>query len=132
MKATIRTLVLASVLGLGGMAAAQAADTDAAAPQPGIDCPGPGMMGKGPGPAGMKGRHMNPDRELTADQVRVLTQAQLIRMGDDDELKVGEVRESTAKTFTVQLVKADGSVARTIELSKNGMPLRGGPRGPQQ
>lgn len=131
MKATIRTLALASVLGLGGLTAAQAADT-APAPQLGIDCPGPGMMGKGPGPGGMKGRRFDADRELTADQVRVLTQAHLIRMGDDAELKVGEVRESTAKTFTVQLLNADGSVARTIELAKNGMPLRGGPRGPQQ
>lgn len=133
MTKMFKTLALAGALGLGGLGAAFAADTSAPA-QPGIDCPGPAMMrgtgpdGKGPG----FGHRVDPNRELTADQIRVLTQAHLIRMGDDDELKVGEIRESTAKTYTVQLLKADGSVARTVELAKNGMPLRGGPRMQQQ
>lgn len=107
-------------LGLGSVAWAQSGDA-AAAQQPGIDCPGPGpgMMGRQGGP----GRRFDADREFTADQIRVLTEARLIRMGDDDELKVGEIRESTAKSYSVQLLKADGTVARTIELAKNGMPM---------
>ncbi len=132
MKTTFQTLALAAALGFGGLAAAQAADT---APQPEVDCPAPMAMRGGPGmgkDGGFRGRHFDPDRELSAEQVRVLTQAHLIRMGDDGEFKVGEIRESTAKTYTVQLLKSDGSVARTLELAKNGMPLRGGPKMQQQ
>ncbi|SBV98881.1 exported hypothetical protein [uncultured Alphaproteobacteria bacterium] len=134
---TIATLAMLGAFGLGGAAwaADAASDTSADTFMPGIDCPGPGMM-RGAGPdgrgAGFHGRRFDPNRELTADQVRVLTQAHLIRMGDDDQLKVGEVHESTAKTYTVQLLKTDGTVARTIELGKNGMPLRGGLRMQQQ
>lgn len=121
---TMTVLGALSVGGLGlGEAAWAASDTTTTAPQAGIDCPGPGaMMGRGGQGMGFRGR-FDPDRELTADQVRVITQAHLIRMGDDDKLKVGEIRESTQKSYSVQLLNADGSVARTMELAKNGMPL---------
>lgn len=120
---TMTVLGALSVGGLGlGEAAWAASDTTTTEQQPGIDCPGPGPGAMRGGP-GMGGRRFDADRELTADQIRVITQAHLIRMGDDDKLKVGEIRESTQKSYSVQLLNADGSVARTMELAKNGMPL---------
>ncbi len=125
MTTMFKTMTVLGALSVGGLGlgeAAWAASDTATTAQPAIDCPGPGaMMGRG-GP-GMGGRRFDPDRELTADQIRVITQAHLIRMGDDANFKVGEIRESTAKSYSVQLLNADGSVARTMELAKNGMPL---------
>ena len=133
MNTTLKTLAVLGALSIGGAGVALAADNDDNLFMPG-DCGGPRMMqGAGPG-AGMRGagpgmagkergfRRFDADRELTADQVRVLTEAHLIRMGNDDEYKVGQITEGTAKTYSVQILKTDGTVARTIELQKNGMP----------
>ena len=123
---TMTVLGALSVGGLGlGEAAWAASDATPTAQQPGIDCPGPGqgMMGKERGGMGFKGRHFDPDRQLSADQIRVLTEAHLIRMGNDDELKVGEIKPSGDNSYTVQLLKSDGTVARTMEIAKNGMPM---------
>ena len=131
MTTMFKTMTVLGALSVGGLGlgeAAWAADTATTAQQPGIDCPGPGggwgMRGGAgrQGGMGFRGR-FDPDRELSADQVRVITEAHLIRMGQDTEYKVGEIKESTAKTFTVQLLNADGSVARTMEMTRNGMPM---------
>lgn len=127
MTTMFKTMTVLGALSVGGLGLGEAAwaasdTTTTTAQQPSVDCPGPGaMMGRG-GP-GMAGHRFNPDRELTADQIRIITEAHLIRTGDDADLKVGEIRESTAKSYTVQLLKTDGTVARTMEVAKNGMPM---------
>lgn len=126
MTTMFKTMTVLGALSVGGLGLGEAAwaASDTTTAQPAIDCPGPGpgaMMGRG-GP-GMGGRRFDPDRELTADQIRIITEAHLIRTGDDADFKVGEIRESTAKSYSVQLLKADGTVARTMELAKNGMPM---------
>lgn len=127
MKTSLKTLaVIAALVPMVGFGAVALAQTSDNALQPRVDCPdfGPRMMHGERGPGAMKGSRFNPDRQLSTEQIRVLTQAHLIRTGSDDTLKVGEIKESGDNAYSVQILKADGTVDRTLELAKNGMPMR--------
>jgi len=151
MNTMLKTLAVVGALTMGGAAVTTAAfaDADDAAPAPGygINCPGNGPgMGYGPG-AGMRGRgfgmmgdgagwqrphhgwnmmggRFDAKRELSADQVRTLAQAHLIRLGNDN-LKVGKVTETKDKSYEVQIVTKDNSLVNVVEISRvTGMPVR--------
>ncbi len=63
------------------------------------------------------------NRELTAGQVRIVAEARLIMQGNDN-VKIGDVKE-TSDGFTVSIVTIkSGDLVRTMELAKNGMPMK--------
>ena len=72
---------------------------------------------------GMKGlklkEHMS--RSYTADQIRTLNEARLIRMGNPN-VKVGQVTP-TANGYKVTIVTKENSLVEELDLAKNGMPL---------
>jgi len=150
MNTMLKTLAVVGALTMSGAALSQAAladDDDARAPAAyGVNCPGygPGMHGGrgmrdgyGPGPGmgmgygmrggpgwGLMGGRFDAKRELTADQVRILAQAHLIRLGNDN-LKVGKVTETKDKSYEVQIVTKDNSLVNVVEISRaTGMPVR--------
>ncbi len=67
-------------------------------------------------------RNYDPDRVLSADDIRVLTQAHLIRMGNPN-LKVGDIKTVNDGNFMVRIVAKDGSIVNEQILDKStGMP----------
>ena len=71
----------------------------------------------------MEGRFdgKNLEREFTADEIRTLTSAKLIRKGNPN-IKVGEVK-STGNGYSVTIVTKDNSLVEELSLAKNGMDL---------
>lgn len=61
------------------------------------------------------------EREYSADQIRTLTQARLIRQGNNN-LQVGKI-SSTQSGFIISIVTQDGSLVEEKKVAKNGMPL---------
>ncbi len=63
------------------------------------------------------------NRELSADDIQTLAEARLIMLGNDN-LKVGPVK-TTEDGYSVSIVtEKSGDLVRTLELAKNGMPMR--------
>jgi len=151
MNTMLKTLAVVGALTMGGTALSQAALADSddndrgAAPGYSENCPGygPGMhgrggmgpgygMGKGDGMGWQRPHHgwnvmggrFDAKRNLSADQVRILAQAHLIRMGNDN-LKVGKITETKDKSYEVQIVTKDNSLVNVVEISRvTGMPVR--------
>ncbi|MFK0572682.1 hypothetical protein [Endozoicomonas sp.] len=77
------------------------------------------------GKRGMMGKHANfkehMSREFTADEVKILNEAHLIKQGNPN-VKVGTVT-STKDGYKVTIVTKDNSLVKEIELAKNGMSL---------
>ncbi|MBM3565833.1 MAG: hypothetical protein FJX42_06960 [Alphaproteobacteria bacterium] len=57
------------------------------------------------------------DLKLTAQKVKTLLEARLIRHGNE-RLKVGQVVEKDAKTIAAEIVTVDGSLVEKIEIDK--------------
>lgn len=75
----------------------------------------PGMMVPGTG-MGMMGRGLGgPAEPLSADQARTVVKAHLIWRGHGD-LDVGEVSETENDTLEVEIVDAEGSAVRRLEI----------------
>lgn len=65
------------------------------------------------------------DRDFTADEIRTLSEAFLIRRGLDDTLKVGEITPTDKDSYLVRIVTKDDSLVREVEISKaTGRPVR--------
>ena len=71
------------------------------------------------GKHGAFGKYM--EREYSAEDIRTLTQAKLIKRGNPN-IKVGEVK-AIDNGYSVTIVTQDDSLVREFELAKNGMPL---------
>lgn len=78
------------------------------------------------------------DRDFSADQIRTLSEAFLLRRGLDDTLKVGDISATDRDSYIVRIVTKDDSLVREVEVSKaTGHPVRPGaadkrgPRGQQ-
>ncbi len=146
MNTMLKTLAVVGALTAGGVALSLGAfaETAATSDQTGqsVDCPvrGPGMgpgAGRGYGKEGMHGREhgprggwgmlggkIDPNRVLSADQIRTIAQAHLIMMGNDN-LKIGKTTENKDKAYDVQIVTKDNSLVNTVAVSKaTGMPVR--------
>ena len=76
-----------------------------------------------PGAMGLFGMKMGEDRNYSADQIRTLSEAFLLRLGNEN-LKVGDITETDKESYLVQVVTKDGSLVKEVEVSrKNGMPV---------
>jgi len=140
MKKTLQSLALIGALTAGGFALAgmaSAADPAAEGGAPVACQPGSGPgYGYGPmgfhrgpmgGPRGfgMFGRHFDPNRVYTLDEVKILAEAHLIRLGNPN-LKLGKVIEAKDKdAYVVTIVTKDNSLVDSLEIDKHtGMPMR--------
>ncbi len=84
---------------------------------------GPGMMGQGMGP-GMMGYGNMPchigaagELDLSADDVRTLLRANLIRQGNQ-RLEVGKVTKKDDSTFLAEIVTKDKSLVERLEVDR--------------
>ena len=76
---------------------------------------------------GKRGKHgysAHRDLNLTMDQAKTLVEAKLIMRGKT-ELKVGNATQKDDDTFLIDLVAADNTVVRQIEIDKSKGPRRG-------
>lgn len=65
----------------------------------------------------------NTDRQLTAEQVKTLMSARLIRRGNE-RLKVGAVTAGENDTYTVEIMTIDDSLVKNLTIStKTGRPV---------
>lgn len=65
----------------------------------------------------------NTDRQLTAEQVKTLMSARLIRRGNE-RLKVGTVTAGENDTYTVEIMTVDDSLVKNLTMSaKTGRPV---------
>jgi hypothetical protein len=79
------------------------------------------MAGDGPGGfggMGFAGGERGRDLNLSADQVRKLADAKLILAGNP-RLKVGDVKEKDANTFTVDIVTVDNALVMHREVDRH-------------
>ncbi len=61
------------------------------------------------------------DRSYTAEEIKTLSEARLIRRGNPN-IKVGKVTP-TKDGYKVTIVTKDNSLVKELDLAKNGMPL---------
>ncbi len=137
MNTMLKTIALVGALTAGGFALSQGAfaeTTEAAPTGQTVQCPQMGGPGKGAGMrAGMHGPRggwgmmagkQDPNRVLSVDQIRIIAQAHLIMMGNDN-LKVGKIVETKNNTYEAQIVTKENSLVNTVEVGKaTGMPVR--------
>ncbi len=77
------------------------------------------MMGKRMGMQGGPGwRFAKRELDLTEQEVRTLTEARLIRRGND-RLKVGKIAKKDDQIYRVDIVTVDDSLVRQLEIDKD-------------
>ncbi|RED51278.1 hypothetical protein DFP90_10378 [Aestuariispira insulae] len=74
------------------------------------------------GPMGFFGMMRGEDRNYSTEEIRILAQAFLLRLGNDN-LQVGDITVKSDESYMVRVETKDGSLVKEVEVSKkNGMP----------